>query len=183
VDSSSAKVYYYYLNIKNRINVSDKDMVENLSAFLYEKAKEYTKILCKKIYNDIENNLLSYKDLRLYLLYSFLFEPKFFLNKYSLKDVNLIKNLFTDEQYKKDKIFVISLSKNIRFNSMEQYLTHNNKGTTYCYNLIKDKYISPIFWLKWRKYYENMKQINNENKEHKRFRKILKIIESEVGHA
>jgi hypothetical protein len=179
LDPSSITVYYYYLNIKNRINVSDKDIKESLAYFLYNKSKEYTKIICKKIYNDIENNLLTYKDLRIYLLYSFLFNPKFYLNNYDIEDVNLIKNLFTEETYKKDKIFIIKLSENIRFNSMEQYLTLNNKGNTYCYDLIMQKYVSPLFWIKWRKRYEKIEQKNIESKEHNRFRNILKLIEGE----
>jgi hypothetical protein len=183
MNSSSVCVYYNYLNIKNKINLSSKNMDENLSMFLYDKAKVYTKIICKKIYNDIENNLLTYKELRIYLLYSFLFDHKFYLNKYNLKDANLINNLFTEDQYKKDKIFIISASKNIRFNSIDQYLVCNSKGETYCYNLIMDKYISPLVWIKWRKRYEKLEQKNEESKQHKRFRNILQLIESEVGHA
>jgi hypothetical protein len=146
---------------------------------MFEKAGYYKSII-NNIYNEIENNYYDYKDFRIYLAYNFIFEPKFSLYfGIDQKKINEIKNLLSEKNYENDENFISQLIKNIKLNK-EDLFKYNEKGNTYISLIIKNKYISPLYWFKNKQFLDTVKQENKENKDHKKFRKRLTILEREV---
>jgi hypothetical protein len=184
VVSSSFNVYYCYLDVKNKsLHNTSKDFSERTANYLWQyKTQQFIKDVCKNIYNDIENSRFSYRDFKVYLFYSFLYNSKFYITNYQLPNVILINKLFKDDQFEKDQQFIKELNKNIILDN-EKLFTFNLKGETHIYSLIKDKYISPNYWIKNKLVFDNIKQVNEENKEHKQFRRIMSLIEKEVCYA
>jgi len=87
-----------------------------------------------------------------------------------------VLDLFTVNQYNKDKQFIVELNKDVRLNGIESYFRINENGRNLVYTLTVDKYISPIFFIKLNKFSEK-KPKHKKDKEYYRFEYAMKIIE------
>lgn len=147
----------------------------------FERIKEYYKIHCNRLFNELENNYFRVKDLIVYLLYCYIFEEKINLNDIVYKKINDVSKLFTLKQLEEDKQFIINLQKELKLkNGIQEYFTFLNDGNNIIYNLIKKKYISPIFFMKYSDKLLTKEKENNifVSNEFKRFKKISEKIKT-----
>jgi len=179
--SSSLLVFSIYHNVNKvikRKKYKDTDLFKLVYPKLYE-SNSYNKHNCIRIYNDIENNFYTYRDFLITLLYQYIFTNK----SIQLKNINeklIIKTslLFGKKELEKNKKIVLSINKNTIFNTLQDYFKINKDKESYVYLLIKNKYISPIFWIKYDYLFDENGQKYIESQEHFRFRKICKYIKS-----
>lgn len=169
-------VYYNVQKVLKRKKYKEEDLLVPVFPKIFDSNK-YLKKTCIRIFNDIENSFYTYNDLLIALLYENIF-GKFNLNDINEKQVKEIKSLFTLSQLKKDKKIIHSINKNTIFNTIEDYFKINSDNETYIYFLIKKKFISPIFWLKYEYLFDRIEQKFEESEEHYKFRKICKYIKS-----
>jgi hypothetical protein len=149
-------VYYNinkYMNRKRYIDSDQIDLLKDINEFHYQRISEYTKKHCQKVYNDIENHFYSYKDLALYIACEYLYENKFSWQNVNDKNINRIKDLFSESRYFLDQQLIVELNEKLNFEKISEYFKLNHDGISIIYNLITHEkhYISPLFFLKFEK--------------------------------
>ena len=93
----------------------------------------------------------------------------------ALKDFpNAKENYFSKKQISADKVVIIELSKKLKLNSIESFFRIEDGGECYAYVLLKNKYISPIFYMKYMDY---ITEEQNSSKRQKRVNNMMKIIQ------
>lgn len=175
--SSSVKVYYILKNYKNTKKNVNKDF-SKYTHILYKNSSKYMKILCKKIYNDIENSKYTYNDLIIYLIHNAMFSRKENFNEINKENIKKISDLYKKQRLIIDKENIKKIMKelNIKFN----YLFNiDERGGTLCFDFCNEEIISPLLWiLKSKKYFVEesffVKLFENDN--HKTFRKYCNVI-------
>lgn len=177
MQSSSLRVYSIIFNCRDIIKKNKNKSIDKLVVKIqYDRSKEFYRNQCKRIYNEIENSFYNYNDLKLFLLYEYLFNDSIKLKNINAKNVKLIKKLFIKKQLNEDKYLILRVNKQTKYNDIKKYFViREMEGGNYSiiYNLILKKYISPLFWIK---YSYVVTEFENEEKDHKRFRKICNIM-------
>ena len=75
-----------------------------------------------------------------------------------ISDILTNKKIYTPKQLTKDKEFILNLSKRVKIKSINIYYKVNANGNNILLDLILDKYISPVFYVRMLKYREDEKQ-------------------------
>jgi len=180
--SSALRVFSIYSNINRvmkRKKIKDDDNLYKMVFYkMYDKS-EWIKPQCIRIFNEIENSYYTYRDLLIAMWYELIFNNRIQLKNLTDTKIKEVKILFSELELKKDKKIILSINKNIIFNDITDYFKINTENETYIYTLIKKKYISPIFWIKYGYVFDKVEQIYEESEEHIRFRKICKYITSQ----
>lgn len=175
MQSSVLRVYSIIFNI---VNIVKKKRNIKIDVLVYkgqfEKVREYYKIHCKRIFNEIENSFYSYKDLKLFVLYSYLFVKWPNIKNINKKNIKEVKLLFSKNRLEEDKKYFLEINKRVKLNDLEKYFIIK-EGVSIVYNLIKKKLLSPIFWIKYSSIVDNFE---GESIEHKYFRRICNLIKS-----
>ena len=116
----------------------------------YESSPTPFKKYCKKVWNDIENSLYEYDDLKIFFLYNYILDPKSSSQNVDDKKINTVRKALSATRYKNDKTLLLDMNKKIKLKSVEDYFTIRKGGTSYIYDLIEKRYISPITFLNLR---------------------------------
>lgn len=141
---------YYDKFIKNR-KVED---VFKYSSFAYYKQPDFVKRHCQRIYNEIESHLYTYQDYILFTLYHYLYnDTQIHLESVTYINTREVKKLFTKQQLEKDRDYILKLNGSLKLNELEDYFSPRGGGTNILYELIKEKKISPLLYIR---YYNKM---------------------------
>lgn len=175
MNSSSLQVFSIFINCNRAVyktkKYSEQDLYKLSFAGLYNSSNKFIVNNCVRIYNEIENGYYSYRDLVIYVLYSMIFSRSIKYKEIDIESVRKIREIFTNNELIRNKKIILSINKAVKFKSVEEFFSIKN-GESYVYDLIKKKYISPIFCVKYESYFSG----NDESEEHFRFRKILKLM-------
>lgn len=169
--SSVLKVFSVIFNITDLVEKNKKiDNLEKLSTFRFKKTHEYLRDKCKRVHNEIENNNYNYNDLKKFVLYQYIWNKKLNIKIINSKNVKEVKKLFTKEYFEIDKETIIRINKEIKLKGIHDFFTIKEQlGESVLYQLIIKKYVSPLFWIKYKKFFVESKYENNT---HKYFRKV-----------
>lgn len=174
LDNSEDKIN----KIKNKIiNSGDiNDFFKILPYKVFKNTNKYYVKYVTRIYNEIESGCYSHNNIILYALHEYLF------GNLDIKTINVdnIKNvikLYSIDQLNVNKEFMLSINQNIKI-KLNDYFKINSNGDCIIYNLIKNKYVSPIIYLFIsKKVFTNCeKHINFMSIDYFQFWKLLEII-------
>jgi hypothetical protein len=144
---------------KKKVDYDIKNLFKSFSNVGYSKVKESNKTFCARIYSDIENNYYSYKDLIIYCVYKSIFGETFGLYNINRKSIHNVKKLFSKKRLKEDKEFIKKVNEKLKIKKLKEYFDINLDGENIAYSLVKDKVISPIFYLQYyKKYLTNLSE-------------------------
>jgi hypothetical protein len=137
----------------------------------YERTSDFCKDNSKRIYNELENNYYTYRDIIVYILYNYGLNKK--INWYDIKESNIIKTIkiFTKKQLQKDKDFILQINKELKFKSLLELFEIRENGTPIIYELIMKDFISPVIYVKfYEKVLTNLKKdVILKSKEYEQF--------------
>lgn len=178
--NSTRWVFSIIHNVKKRIKDGKTPIYRICTTIHFNKSIEkdsYVVQCAKRIFNDIENGYYSLEDFVIALCYEYIWNNNVNLTQIKKEKIQLIKKLFTKEQLEKDKKFILELNKRVKLKGIKEYLKVNEKGTSIIYELIKNRKISPIFFLfvKRKGLTEEKKNVIL-NEEYLRFIRITTII-------
>jgi hypothetical protein len=142
-------------------------------------AKPYKVNVCKKLYNSVENNHISHGDIMLTYLYESLFSDKpIDIKLLNVENIKSVRKLFTYNQYCKDRFLIKDVIKELKLKGIVDIFEIRNGGENIVYKLIKNKHISPIFYIQNYKKVLPRCQENNilKSKDFKHFEIIINII-------
>lgn len=175
--NSSAYIYAIITNVNDFVksgkNVKILDVNITKMICRFKKAKPYFIKICKKIYNDIENSYYTHWELALYLLYQRVFEAKLKVQNINKDSVKHVRKLFTKEQLLKDKEIVQHAMKKRGINEIDELFKILEDGESIVYKLIRQKIITPIYFLRYQGLTNDQKNSILVNEEYKRFVRIV----------
>ena len=175
-------IFSVYVNCKS---VCDKVKYTDLDKRVYkgrwEKSAKFITQKCTEIWNDIQNSFYSLDDVKVYILHGFLFNQKFGWKEINNNDIKETISKYDKAQFIIDKQTILEISKKIlEIKDINDYFCVNEDGESFIYDLIINRYVNPIFYIRMIKYLDD-KDYESENTEHRRFRFIQKVIASELG--
>jgi len=150
--------------------------------YRYKNSKDYTKKVGKRIYNELENHIYTYKDLLIYLLYNYSFDKNIKIYQIYPTDIKKIAKIFTKKQIKNDEDFIIKMNQNLKLKNVSELFEIRENGEPIIYDLIKNNYVSVAIYVKL---YEKLLTTKNKDvifksDNYKRFeyamKNIIKII-------
>jgi hypothetical protein len=149
--NSSLLVFSVIKNVASFVKGKDVDIFKKLHIISLQRANEYHQNNAKRIFNDIENNFYDYRGLVLYLLYNAMMDETITL--YDIKDRNIksVVKLFGKEQLAEDKEFIRKVNQSMNFKHISDFFRLTQEGFPVIFPLIKQKYISPVFFMKYYK--------------------------------
>lgn len=107
----------------------------------YQRAPVYIVKECKRVYNEISNCYYTYRQIVLYMTYSYLIDGKVpSINNIRHKNIKEVMRLFSTKQHRLDKKFVKEILEKTQ-------LTDRGEIIKALIPLTKEKYISPMFFL------------------------------------
>lgn len=169
--NSSKFVYSIYYNVIKSVS-SKKDIIYKQDIMFWDRVKDYSKTISKRVYNDIENGKYTHDQMILFLLVKSIFERVSFF-KVNEKNVKAVVDLFSDFRFKRDKQFLIDVNKKVKL-PFKKYFVNNVNGYSILYDLIINDHISPRMWIEYEeKFYVKSE---HESKEHEKFRWICNKI-------
>ena len=184
--NNSYKLTFSFLINAKKIVESEKDNFDEIFKERYyhwQRAKDYSKNISKRIYNDLENHLYTFKDILVFMLYKYAFGEKIKIYQINYKEIQKILKVFTKKQLKIDEDFIVSINKNLKLKSVDEFFEMRENGEPIIYELIKKNYVTPVVFVKFCKQiltHENKDVILNI--EYKRFEKaMLTIIKTIKG--
>lgn len=131
------------LNVDTIIN----DIFKPTSRGWFNKSSDFVLRPCKRIFNDIENSYYNHNDFIICYLHESLFFTKVKLSDINYKRIKEVKSIFTKKQYNMDKMFVNTINDDLKLKNTELFFEINNTGDSIIYNLIKNNYVSIMFYL------------------------------------
>ncbi len=169
VNLKSMHVYCAFKNIKGLVN-NKKVKIDVYNNFAYRNVHDGIKLHCKRIYNEIENGIYTFNDYRRFLLYSYIFKSSIGFGEVTKKSMHEFKKLFTSKILKLDEKIILQVNKEVKYNDIKKFFEVVD-GKSMIYRLIMQKAISPLFWLKYNKFFVG----TDENDDHLRFRNVCKL--------
>jgi len=91
---------------------------------------------------------------------------------------NVKENYFSKKLISDDKVVIIELSKKLKLKSIDSFFRIEDGGECYAYVLLKNKYISPLFYMKYMDY---ITEEQNSSKIQKRVNSMMKIIQGDIN--
>lgn len=174
------KVFSVIKNCESFLKGKDADINSLVSEVWFQRSPDFIVRQCKRIWNDIENSLYEYVDLKLFILWQGLFHNKYTIKDINDKNINSIKERFTDRQFKKDKQILLGINENVKLESIEEYFTIREGGTSYIYDLILKNYLSPIIFVKCYDKLNVNQSLGSESDEYKNFLRITNEIKRQT---
>jgi hypothetical protein len=168
------------LTLKNAL--ADKKIGSILKPFVPVKIRLHAGHL--RVYKQIcilhLNKHFTIDEFAMYVLIEEIYNEKVVENpyKWELDQISRVSKVLGEEALRKDQEFIIQLSKKANLKSIEDFFTINSDGGCIAFDLMKKKYISPTFIVKYKKY---IKDNSEESLETKRVRRIIETIEKQNG--
>jgi hypothetical protein len=176
------RIYSFYINLKTALKKLDENVLLNkcIIDVQWNRIKtnyKYIATVARKIHSDIQLKYFSYDDYKLYVLHNFIFDEKYNFGDYKRDDVNKIKNQYSDDKLKLDFNTLKSMSNVLlEIKNVDYYFMINDDGNSHIYNLIINKYISPVVCVKLiDRFVEN--ELKSEK--YKKFEFIIKTIKKQ----
>jgi len=171
--------------LKNSQQAVEKEKSLDIFRFVskkwFDKTGEYTYRICKRIYNDIENNYYNYKDFVNFIMYQYIKNGKFKISSLITKDIVNSKKLFTKKQLEKDKEFILQVAKKSKIKDICIFFETNDEGESIIFQLTKQEYVSPCFFLRFKKRcLTNEKENVILSNDYKRFRLAMNILQKNL---
>lgn len=166
-------IYTLFYNVRQfvkRKKAGDINWSRIVPRFVYEKNPPHVKGYYKKFWNEYANYFFTYHELKLFLLYEYLFNDDVFVINISSKDVKNISQILSKEQYEKDIYFLTELNKKIGNDNIKNLFKFNEAGENPIYMLTKKKTISPMVYIE----YIDKIEVNDTNEDYKKFTKIIR---------
>lgn len=182
--NSSHKVFSVIKNLERFTKTKKQKEIKKSKIFKEVIIEVYNRIqntsygkTYKKVYNDIENGYYTYDDMIIYFLYKSIIN-KFKITDLTYKHIKEVRKLFTEKQAHIDLLFIINISKQLKIKSLRDFFKINVDGENIIYNLIKNKDISPIFYLQYYKKFLTNNEENNilKSNEFSHFEKLINTI-------
>jgi len=175
-ESSSLKVFSIYQNFIRWQKGKDVPFDKLHSITWFNRSGDYLKNQCKKVYNEIENSRFNYQDFSLFLLHNSIFNTKLKWADVNTKNINVIKNLYTEAQFIIDQQFILELDKKLNFKDISVYFKINRDGRNFVYDeLIMKNRVSPLFYIMLENDVDETSDFK-EAEELKKFKRIIKKI-------
>ncbi len=172
-------IYSLFQNVK-KLTTLKKDEDVNLDKLMhrvaFDRNRQFFKDKYKSLWNDYANYFFTYEELKLFILYEYLFRTNVLVINISSKDVKNICKILSPEQYEKDKLFLLELNRKFGYKNIKDFFRFNEAGENVIYMLTKKKTISPMVFIKFVDEVEH----NEKNEEYKRFTKLIKKIKQEL---
>lgn len=177
--NGNSRVNQLYKELEESLDVSniEKEIFKYVSQTSFKYADSYTKMYCSKIYNDIENGYYTHKQFVVAYMYECLFtDKKIRIKTLNLKRIKEILKLFTRKRFNSDIDFLVTVNESLSITNVQDYFKINNSGENIVYNLIKKEFVSPIFYLYYRRKFKNDEGIKTKSKEYLHFERLNNII-------
>lgn len=145
---------------------------------IYERTKEQFKERYKKIWNEIENNLYTFDQLKLYVLYRYLFEKNITVINIVKSEIIDVNGLFTQKRLDFDKEMLLQVKEWHKVNHIKSLFETTEEGESVTYDLTKKKFLSPMVFITC---IDKLKDEDNKNKEYLRFKNVIRIIKQELN--
>ena len=147
----------------------------------YDNTKTYIKNKCEKVIIDIANNQYTYNDVKYGVIVNYIFNEKIdweILNKdYILYSINLLNS----ERFMNDSELVEIVCKRNKIDKLEQLFSINSDKKSLIYELIINKFVSPMFYVCALKQMPEV-DFTSEDSIHRRFRYIINILRNEMKY-
>jgi hypothetical protein len=180
MNNSYMLVFSFLINAIKIIESEQEDFEEifKVRYHHYHNAKQYSKIIIKRIYNELENHFYTYKDLFIFMLYKYAFNEKIKIYNFNFNDIKNVAKIFTKKQIKKDEEFIIKINETLKLKSVDEFFQLRENGEPIIYELIKNNFITPAVYVK---YFEKILTIENKDvilmsDNYKKFRYAMKNI-------
>ncbi len=156
-----------------------KDIPLNNSVFygIYERTKDVFKAKYKKLWNEYENSFFTIDQLKLYVLYEYLFRTNVSVINIDSNEIPNVDKFFSERQLEIDKELLLSVKENHNLKRMKSLFEITEDGESVAYNLTKKKLLSPMVYINC------IDKLNEENtnKEYIRFKRIILLIKNELN--
>lgn len=170
--STTRKIYSLIYNLDRRMKGKKVPNVDKVvHPIQYERQPQFIKDRCISVAKYMNSGHFKYNDVKLFLLYSNLFGEPITFKTLNVKAIFESMKMFTKEKYAEDKKFILSLSKKQGICDVREYFDVGLNGLSFIDDFIINKYVSPIFYVKMRKYITF--SIDGEKDEHRERRMIL----------
>lgn len=153
----------WYRNGNKKIaNVKMDHFIKLGHGLSFKRVRDVALDLYKKLYNSVENNQISHRDIIIAYLHQALFSSvKIDILKLKVDKVKAIRELYTEKRLNEDKILIRDIITELKLNGLDDIFKVNVDGESIIYNLIKKEHISPIFYLQYAKKVLPNSQENN----------------------
>lgn len=171
---TNTKILSLITNIQHYIKGKEENLFRNryFSMIPESRLKQLSPIIT--FHN---NNYFTTRQLMLYVLYNFIFDEKFNKKIYSwdFKHINEISELFEKKQYLKDVKLINNLVEKSSLKNFFDSVMINSSGEMVALELIKAKFISPIFVIRFK---DKIAKKSEPSDETVRMLRIITAIES-----
>lgn len=169
VVNSTYNIFCVYKNLINTVKtLEENNILTNVYGF--QNCNETLLIKLKTIYNDIENNYYNYDDLIIYILYNLIFNTNgsFIYKGNNCEKLKEVLKLFTKRRLEEDQSLLIEVNKKMKLqpNPMVELFKIREDGFSFIYKLIKQKKISPLFYMMYVSKILNDDKNNNDELKH-----------------
>lgn len=180
------QAFSVYCITKNIIKNNSNDLPDREEIYYYrrwnsfKKSNKYLWVIRQliRIGELLQNKDFSKKDLTLTVLFLYYYYNNIDLSIIDKQFVKETINKFSEEQYEKDKQFILNICKQVQIKGVEDLFKISEDGSNLLYKyIIEKKYISPIFYINL---FERITTNNEEksNNNYKKFQKISIIIKN-----
>lgn len=145
---------------------------------IYDRTKEYLRIKYKKVWNEIENGFYTFDQLKLYILYEYLFNKSFGIININKEEIKNIQEVFSEKRFKTDKEILKSIKEEYKLKNIKSLFDSTEEGESVAYDLTKKKILSPMIFINC---IDKLKD-DNKNKEYIRFKNVIRIIKQELNN-
>lgn len=165
------------INIKMR---GGKLPPNNNYYFKYRKTKDFIRKKTAEISSFINSSHFSLDDLKCYVYYSYIYDDIRYLWSHNFnfnhKEIENFKlKYFSKLALDRDRKIIININKQLKF-SLEDYFKIRETGECYAAILIRNKYISPMFYIKYMDYASN---ISESSESQKKLNFVMKVIKGD----
>lgn len=156
---STLKVLSIFKNCKIYVEKEKSINLDSLyNKIVYNKQPRFVQTKCSEIYRFINNGHFTFTDVKIYILYKYIFQNKMNWKDIKVSNILACKKLFSTKQLERDKKFILEVNKKVKFKDINIFYKVNANGKNILLDFILDKYISPMFYVHMLKYRKDENQ-------------------------
>ena len=179
MDNTCKLTFSFLFNAKKLVEAErdNFDDIFKIRSAHYNHAKVYTKNISKKIFNELENHLYTFKDVLIYMLYKYAFGDKILFHRINYEEIRKINKIFSKKQLKEDEDFILKINHNLKLKTVDEFFEIRENGEPIIYDLIKKNFVTPVIFVKFYDHLlTNKKKDVILNGDYKRFEYAMKNI-------
>lgn len=170
---NNKRLFSLLLNIQDFLAGKEENLFRNRFITMIPEKRNRQLITILSFHN---NNYFTTRQLMLYIFYNCLNDDKFYtkVNSWDFKHLDEISKLFTHKRLEKDKQLINELVQKSKLTNFFDSVIINNSGEMVALELMKAKFISPIFVIRFK---DNIVRKSEPSEETVRMLRIVDAIE------